>query len=237
LPLTKLVRQDDPAWPLVERAVAESRGRARILPTTRERGEQALQAVQCDTRSFLGAVAYESGGLLVDHGWLRVLGAGGPEMGIGLASVNGLDDLHGLGRDAVGLVVAIDVLGGLFAINAGRLPGARDHVCYLAPDTLDWLDMGCRYSGFIEWATAGKVDEFYSSLRWPGWQREVAALPLDRGLHVVPPLFAEREPQAAVERRAVALDELWQFTVSMSRQLRDKGYQPGEKVRFRIRRR
>lgn len=39
-------------------------------------GETALLATQVTTRSPMGAVVYHTGGILVDHGWIRILGAG-----------------------------------------------------------------------------------------------------------------------------------------------------------------
>jgi hypothetical protein len=219
--LPELLERADPAWPEVQRAVADSQGRARILPTTRERGERTLVAVQYTTRSFLGAIAYESGGLVVDHGWLRILGAGGPEMATSLVSVNRLEPNPTLAPDAVGFIVAIDVLGGIFVINTGDLPGPLGQVFYLEPDTLEWLDLERPYSGFVQWALAGDLQMFYANLRWPGWQQDLAALPLDQGLHVMPPLFAKPDPAFPTSRRAIPIDELGRVTVEMHRQLED----------------
>ncbi len=43
------------------------------------RGE-ALLETQVSVRSTLGAIVYETGGLLIDHGWLRILGSGHPRL-------------------------------------------------------------------------------------------------------------------------------------------------------------
>jgi hypothetical protein len=205
-----------------------------VLPTTREGGERSLVAMQYTTKSYLGAIAYQSGGLAFDHGWLRILGAGGSEMSLSLASVNGLDRQPTLPPDALGLIVAVDVLGGVFAVNTGRLPGPTENVFYLAPDTLDWLDMGCRYSRFVQWAFVGKVDGFYQSLRWPGWEEQVAALPLDHGFHVLPPLFAKVETNVALVRKPVPIEELCRLTFEMSRQMRAKGIRDGDRFVFKV---
>jgi hypothetical protein len=232
--LAELINREDPAWPLIQRAVADSQGRARILPTTRARGERALVAMQYTTRSVLGALAYETGGLAVDHGWLRVLGAGGPAMATNLVTVNQLDRRQTLAPEAKGAIVAVDVLGGVFALNSGELPGPVGDVFYLAPDTLEWQDLGIPYSAFIEWALAGRLDEFYKSLRWAGWQKEVEALPLDKGLHVLPPLFMKRDPKLPTQRKPVPIDELWRFTIDMSEQMRAKGVRPGDKMMLKV---
>jgi hypothetical protein len=233
-PLADLINREDPAWPIIARAVAASRGRARILPTTRELGERGLLALQFTTRSILGAIVYETGGLVVDHGWLRLLGAGGREMVANLASANGLDHHRALAHDAVGIVVAVDVLGGVFAINSGRLHGARDNVFYLAPDTLEWRDLKVRYSGFVEWALSGDMSELYRSLRWSNWRKDVEALALDEGLQVRPPLSSEHDKKLPVVREPVYLDELWRHTIELSRQLHARRVRAGEKVPLQL---
>ncbi|WP_415004786.1 DUF2625 family protein [Aeromicrobium sp.] len=46
---------------------------------------------QVTTGSTLGALAYNCAGLLIDHGWLRIL-AGGTDRLVSRASANGLGD-------------------------------------------------------------------------------------------------------------------------------------------------
>jgi hypothetical protein len=232
--LAELVNQQDPAWPVVQEAVAGSHGRARILPTTRARGEKTLLAMQYTTQSIVGAIAYETGGIAVDSGWLRVLGAGGPELSLDLAKANGLDKQATLAADAPGIIVAVDVLGGVFAINTGKLPGPADDVFYLAPDTLEWLDLGRRYSGFVQWALGGDLDQFYRALRWPTWKKDLHALSLDSGLHVLPPLFIKADAKVPVSRKPVPIDELWRLTIDLAEQTRAKKIKPGDKVLLKV---
>src|SRR3954468_15942007 len=110
---------EESAWPLVESWIAEAKNDARVLAGDRRRGEEALRLLQVTPRSALGAIAIETGGLLVDHGWVRVLG------GDGLVRWNALG-----GADAVepledALVVAYDAIGGFYALNGGAFPGSR----------------------------------------------------------------------------------------------------------------
>jgi hypothetical protein len=64
----------DPAWPLVLSWVREARHQVEVLPVERARAEDVLVALQVTTRSPMGALALETGGLLVGGGWLRILG-------------------------------------------------------------------------------------------------------------------------------------------------------------------
>lgn len=49
------------------------------------------------------------------------------------------------------LIVATDVVGGTFAINAGKFSDVVGHVWYFAPDTSDWEDLGLKYPEFLAW--------------------------------------------------------------------------------------
>src|SRR4051812_49985681 len=77
--LQELLNTDEPAWPLVQSWLREATNPVEVLPPSDPARAEALVAVQVTTRSPMGAVVYETGGLLVDHGWLRLLGSGHPE--------------------------------------------------------------------------------------------------------------------------------------------------------------
>jgi len=75
-PLADLLKTDDPAWPLVQQWIAEARNPVEVLPVTQKAADAELEALQVTVRSPMGAIAYHTGGLLVDHGWVRILGSG-----------------------------------------------------------------------------------------------------------------------------------------------------------------
>ncbi|GIE34655.1 hypothetical protein Ait01nite_077000 [Actinoplanes italicus] len=165
------------AWNEVAETIAAAPYPVRALTPDPVRAEAALAAFGITTRSWLGAVVANTGGLLVDHGWLRVLGSGAD----GLPDVTAEADP---GRR--GVVVAYDVLGGVFdwrPADAGRPPTVH----YYAPDTLDWQDLEQGYTDWLYAVLAGSLTAFYETLRWPGWEAEVGALAPDRGLTVWPP--------------------------------------------------
>src|SRR5262245_32382608 len=73
--LDELLEKSDPAILQIELWAASAENHREILPPSEVRGE-VLCNLQITTRSTLGGVAYETGGILVDHGWLRFLGSG-----------------------------------------------------------------------------------------------------------------------------------------------------------------
>jgi hypothetical protein len=197
--LTELVDHDDPAWPEIEAAVAAAPYPVIVLAADPRRADEELLRAQVTTRSWLGAVVHRSGGLVLDHGWLRVLGSGNNEHH--LASLGEVNDTV-----AGGIIVAQDVLGGQFAWMPDS--SGKPTISYLAPDTLRWED--CE-RGYGDWLTAmigGAVVGFYESLRWPGWVEEVEACRLDQAINSWPPLWTkEGKDLSAVSRRPVPMSE------------------------------
>lgn len=104
-PLAELIDTKDPSWPLVQSWIASAKNKVQVLPKTAGRADSALLAAQVTTRSPMGAVVYETGGILVDNGWLRILGSGSPALNRDLMGWN-MDKQKGI------LLVADDALGG-----------------------------------------------------------------------------------------------------------------------------
>jgi hypothetical protein len=213
---------DEPAWPLVESWVAGAVNDVRVLPTDRGRGEETLRLLQVTTRSPMGSVALETGGLLIDHGWIRILGAGGEAMNSSLASWNGLLTPREIEPIEKALVIANDAVGGLFALNGGAFDGDPGSVFYFAPDTLDWLDTSMGYSGFLQWACTGDLSRFYDELRWEGWEDDIAHASPDQGFAFYPPPFAkEGKPVRQAHRKLVPIAELYGYYRECARQLEE----------------
>jgi hypothetical protein len=62
--------------------------------------------------------------------------------------------------------------------------------------------------------------DFFATLRWPSWEREVADLPPNQGLSLMPPPFtAEGRDLARASRSAVPLAELHRNYDDMADQL------------------
>ena len=89
-------------------------------PLAEEDRKSALLETQVTLRSPMGAIVYETGGLLVDHGWLRLLGSGHPRLPRSMPAWNKGRTLLPQGKSAGFWLVADDVLGGFYAWTAGR---------------------------------------------------------------------------------------------------------------------
>lgn len=215
-----LIDREQPGWPLVRSWIDGATNGIEILPVDRPQAVAALLALQITTRSTLGAVVYETGGLLVDNGWIRVLGGGGPRMNGSLAGWNGLGP-YPLLRVVPGLyVVAHDAAGGVFALDGGALGPGRNAVFYLAPDTLRWMEIHRGYSYFLEWLCTGDLSGFSARVRWEGWEADVAAAGPDRGFAANPPRWTlEGKYPKRSDLSSVPMPSLFQLQFELGRQM------------------
>jgi hypothetical protein len=213
--LADLTSTDDPAWPTIQEWVADSPRGVDVLPPDGTDRGRCLLRLQVTTRSPLGALAWETGGMILDHGWLRLLGGGTPTLP-DIASASPIAD-----GPPPFLVVAQDVLGGVFAVNGDGLPTEPGEVGYFAPDTLAWLGLGAGHGDFVRWALTGDTESFFASLRWPGWEDEVRAARPDQAIAMYPFLFTAEGSSdvASTSRRLVPWTELAGFHQDALRQL------------------
>ena len=164
----------DDGWDLVTTWIRQASVPVEPIAADDAVRDAALERLEISTRSPLGAIVRRTAGLSVDHGWLRVLGAGGSDRL--REGVNEWSERTGL------LIVAHDVAGGFFSWHEER------GVLYHAPDTREAEDLGGRaYSAWLESMLTGNLAKFYASERWPGWEETTKALNGDDGLR-------DREP-------------------------------------------
>ncbi|MEV8590553.1 DUF2625 domain-containing protein [Streptomyces sp. NPDC051180] len=217
--LNELTEVEDPAWPVLGEELRAAAVPVEMPEADPAVGAAALLQTQVSVRSYLGAFLLHGGGAFVDDGWLRVYGSPAADDSRrlpGIARVNGYPDrFDPHWRPRAGLVVAHDVLGGVFVVQGGPadrvgLPGRPGEIVYFAPDALRWEALGSGYGAWLSWMLSGGTEEFYQDLRWPGWREEVRGLDGDRGLTLYPPLWSAEAHRdlAGTSRRVVALAEL-----------------------------
>ncbi|WP_406118827.1 DUF2625 domain-containing protein [Streptomyces sp. NBC_00989] len=217
--VNELINVDDPAWPLLLQELPGTDVPVEVVPGDAGIGRASLLQLQVSARSNLGGIALNCGGLLVDSGWLRIFGSpsGADTEGLpGLAEINAMPPAFDPGwTSGAGLVVAHDVLGGVFALNGGNpreagRPGEAGEILYFAPDALRWEALGAGHSAWLSWILSGGLQEFYQDLRWDGWRDEVSVLNGRQGLSFFPPLWSAeaRQDLSATSRRVVPMAEL-----------------------------
>lgn len=209
--LNELLDRDDPAFPLIRQWAGEADIPVELLPPSAGR-DDVLLSLQVTTRSPLGAIAYETGGILVDDGWLRILGSGHGKLGRNIATWNE-------GRAEGFLLVADDVLGGFFAINGGALGPDQGKMYYFAPETLAWKALEIGFTAFVAWAFTRQLRQFYG--RQPDVAADFDELPLSGELCLTfyPFLWTQEGSLKTSSRRAIPVAEQWALNLDLQQTL------------------
>jgi len=71
---------DTSGWPYVKELLKTAKNQVEILPVDQTKAKEALYQTQVTTHSTMGAIIYFTGGLLIDNGWLRILGSGNEKL-------------------------------------------------------------------------------------------------------------------------------------------------------------
>lgn len=209
--LEELVNESESALPVVKEWIAAAAHPCEILPPSPLSCDVLLK-LQVTTRSPLGAIAYSTGGILMDRGYLRLLGSGHPKLTRDVANWNE-------GRCDGFLLVADDVVGGFFAINGGGLGGDVGSMYYFAPDSLEWEPLEIGFSDFLKWASSAKLHDFYSNMRWLGWESDVERLSSDDCFSFYPFLWTKEGSIQSSRRTVVAVAEQYAANIETRSQL------------------
>lgn len=124
----------------------------------------------------MGAIVYSTGGILIDNGWIRILGSGSPLLTRNLPDWNKGKKLEEFGQQPLRLLVADDAADGFFAINGGGLGDDVGKLYYLSPDNLAWEPLNITYSDFLLFCFDGNIEDFYRGLRWKDWKVDCSKL-------------------------------------------------------------
>ena len=207
--LAELINNDEPGIELVREWLRDGALPYEILPPSVERDERLVE-MQVTTRSPMGAIVYETGGILVDDGWLRILGSGCERMTRSLPQWN--RDVLGDNRSAC--LVADDVLGGFFALNGGAFGDDLGSLYYLPYDGINWQALEVGYSEFLAWCVTDKLNDFYGSDKFADWPERSGSITPDQCFSFYPFLWTEEgsveasacKPVAALEALNLKLD-------------------------------
>ncbi|WP_017811987.1 DUF2625 family protein [Paenibacillus shenyangensis] len=207
----ELIDRDNHAWEEIVQLFAEGANTYTMWPADRSEGEETLRCLQVSTRSYLGAIAYEAGGICLDHGWITLLGAGSTEVYGDLRSWNGLQSQLPVKTLTGKLLVAYDAAGGFFALDT-----TDGQICYFAPDTLEWEATELTYSEWINWLAAGDLQQFYETFRWQNWKQQTEQLEVGQIFAYYPPLWTAEGGGETSSKQVVPVTEAWQLALEKS---------------------
>ncbi len=181
-------------------------------------GQNALDMLKITSQSALGSILFNTSGITVDN-WIRIFGSESEE-NRGILSYNKISENGVASKIDKMLIVADDVVGGVFAMNAGKFSDGIGDVWYFAPDTLEWDSLEMKYSEFISWVVMGNTDEFYCTLRWSKWKDDVSNVNFDEAILVYPFLWSNEVEIEKADKKIVPVEELLNINQEYSKKFK-----------------
>jgi Protein of unknown function DUF2625 len=218
--LGELINKEDPGWTFVKQWIESAKNKVEILPVDTAKANEALYKIQVTTRSPMGAVVYMTGGILIDNGWIRILGSGNSKLNRTLPDWNEGKSFKEFGPAAPFLLIADDAVGGFFLLNGGGLGKDLGKVYYFSPDNLEYEPLDLTYTDFLNFCFKSDLKKFYKGYRWTNWKEEVSKLNGDKIFNFVPPLWTkEGKDINKVSRKAVPVAEQYNLNLNFRKQL------------------
>ncbi|WP_421944386.1 DUF2625 family protein [Pedobacter sp.] len=222
--LDKLINKTDPAWPLVQKWIDSAKNKVEVLPVDTAKANRVLYNAQMTTYATLGSVIYNTGGIMVDNGWIRILGSGSERLTRDVAEWNKGKTIKEYGDNVPYLLVADDAIGGFFAINYGGLGKDVKNMYYLEPNSLTWQPLGAGYGEFLIFCFDSDLSKFYKGLRWNTWNQFIGNLEDTKTYSFRPYLWEAGTDIEKCTRKLVGIEEMYRFNIMKSKELNaDKG--------------
>ena len=219
-PIEELINESDSGWPFVTAWIKSAKNKVEILSVDKQKAKDALYKTQVTTRSPMGAIVYETGGILIDHGWIRILGSGNVKLKRSLPEWNLGKGFTEFGQPSSFLLVADDAIGGFFLLNGGGLGKDLGKIYYFAPDSLEFESLNITYSEFLNFCFSSDLEEFYKGYRWKTWKEDVEKLSGDSVFNFVPFLWTkEGKNIEKASRKEIPIEEQYSLNLDFRKQL------------------
>ncbi len=190
------------------------------MPVDTTFANEALYKIQITTHSPMGAIVFMTGGLLIDDGWIRILGSGNSKLNRTLPDWNKGKSFKDFGEVPSFLLIADDAIGGFYILNGGALGKDLGKIYYFSPDNLEYESLEITYSEFLLFCFNNDFEEFYKGHRWNNWRREVARLKGDEVFSFYPFLWTkEGKDINKSSRKVVPVDEQYSLNIEMRKQI------------------
>lgn len=219
-PIDKLINRKEPGWTIVKKWIDSAKNKVQVLPVDTIKAKDALYKTQVTSRSIMGAIVYSTGGILIDNGWIRILGSGSSTMKRTLPDWNKGKAFKKFGDRPAYFLVADDAAGGYYAVNYGSFGNDLDSIYYLSPDNLKWEAMEMNYEDFVWFCFNGDLNQYYKSLRWSTWQKDIKSLKADEVFHILPPLWSKEGKEIEKSyRKPVPAEEQFFYNLDLRRKM------------------
>lgn len=219
-PVNELINTTNPGWPMVKDWIESAKNKVEILTVDTAKAKDALFKTQVTTRSPMGSVVYMTGGILVDDGWIRILGSGNPKLNRTLPDWNKGKSIEKFGEASPFLLVADDAIGGFYLLNGGGLGKDLGKIYYFSPDNLTYEPLDLTYSDFLQFCFNNDLEKFYKGKRWTKWRDEVSKLYGDKVYSFYPYLWSKEGKNINKNtRKIISIEEQYNLNLDTRKQL------------------
>lgn len=219
-PVDELINKTDPGWTLLDEWIKSAKNKVEVLAVDTVKAKDALYKTQVTTRSPMGAVVYMTGGILVDDGWIRILGSGNAKLDRTLPDWNKGKSFKEFGETPLVLLVADDAVGGFYVLNGGGLGNDLGKIYYFSPDNLEYEQLDITYTEFLLFCFNSDLNNFYEGMRWTKWRDEVSKLDGNKVFNFYPFLWTkEGKDINKNSRKEVSVEEQYSLNLDMRKQL------------------
>lgn len=219
-PVEELIHKTDPGWVPVNQWIQSAKNKVEILPVDTAKATEALYKTQVTTRSPMGAIVYRTGGLLIDNGWIRILGSGNAKLNRTLPDWNKRRAFTEFGETPPFLLIADDAIGGFYLLNGGALGKDIGKIYYFSPDNLEYEPLNLTYTGFLQFCFDSDLEQFYKTTRWKNWQEEVTQLDGNQVFSFYPFLWShEAKDINKIARKVIPIDEQYNLNMIFRKKL------------------
>ena len=206
---------DNDLWQEINNMLRSSNRKIDLNLDESKDGIKALDILKITSKSVLGSIILNTSGIVIDN-WIRIFGHNS-NINRGIIEYNVIEE-NGVATKVIKmLIVADDVVGGIFALNAGRFSEGIGKVWYFAPDTLEWESLEMEYSEFIAWTTQGNIDEFYSTMRWSTWKEDCKNVKFNDAILIYPFLWSNEIQLEKADKKIVPSEELLKLNQEYSK--------------------
>lgn len=216
----ELINEKDSGWPYVKEWIDSAKNKVEILTVDNQKAKKTLYKTQVTTRSPMGSIVYETGGLLIDNGWIRILGSGNEKLKRSLPDWNLGKAYKDFGQQTPFLLIADDAIGGFYILNGGGLGNDLGRVYYLAPDNLEFEPLNLTYTEFLNFCFNNDLEEFYKGYRWKDWKEDVSKLNGDNVFNFFPYLWTKEGKNIEnISRKEIPIEEQYSLNLDFRKQL------------------
>jgi Protein of unknown function DUF2625 len=219
-PIEELLNTTDSGWKLVKEWIKSAKNKVEILPVDSLNAKDALYKTQVTTRSPMGAIVYETGGILIDDGWIRILGSGSKKLNRSLPYWNKGKSFKEFGDGSSFFLVADDVIGGFFILNNGAFGKDLGKIYYFSPSSLEYEALDISYTDFLSFCFKGNLNSFYKGERWKNWRKEVSILSGESVFNFLPTLWTKEGKYIdKISRKSIPIEEQYHLNIDFREQL------------------